>query len=350
MRKIGSAFLALMLAVSMCPAALAAGVNLDGEIVCVSPVSVRAPFGGQIEDFTLRTGMRLDAGETVLSIATQAVYAPVDGIVTGVAAQPGESVESVLSRYGALCYIEDENIYAVTASTANAYNDEENKIVYAGETVYLKNPNVSGREGEGVITSVSGNVFTIQITDKDTLRLANTVDVYREDDHDEKSRIGRGRVERAAATAVSGTGSVLAVHVQEGQQVKRGDLLFETVTGTLDAFAPVDAAVCAPEAGSLKQVNVSAGSRVQKDDVLFILHPDTALEAMVYADEEDVALLEEGMDVRITFDALEGVSARGEIVSIAGVPDAQGYAVYASFVLPEGVREGMSVQLEMEAK
>lgn len=348
MRKKWSALLALMMIMALSVPALAEGVCMDGEIVCVSPVSVRAPFGGQIEDFTLRTGMRLDAGETVLSIATQAVYAPVDGIVTGVAAQPGESVESVLSRYGALCYIENENIYAVTASTANAYNDEENKIVYAGETVYLKNPNVSGREGVGVITSVNGSAFSIEITDKDTLRLANTVDVYREDDYDEKSRIGRGQVERAASTAVTGAGSVLAVHIEEGQQVKRGELLFETVAGEMDGYAPAGAAVCAPEAGSLKQVNVSAGSRVQKDDVLFILHPDTALEALAYADEEDVVLLEEGMEALVTLDALEGVTAKGEIVSIAGVPDAQGYAVYVAFTLPEGAREGMSVQVEIE--
>lgn len=347
MRKGLSVLCALVCTVCMGVPALAEGVSYDGEIVCVAPVSVRAPFGGQAEDFTLRTGARLEAGEAVLSLSTQAVYAPADGIVTGIAAQAGDSVSSVLERFGALCYLEDEDLYAVTATTANAYNEEENKIVYAGETVYLKNPNVSGREGVGRITSVSGSTYTIEVTDADTLRLNNTVDVYRDEDYDEKSRIGRGRVERASAIAITGAGSVLRVCVQEGEKVSRGDVLFETVTGELDGLKAADATIRAPKDGTLAQMNVSAGSVVQQDSVLFILHPDDALEAKISVDEEDVALFAEGMTASVTFEALGNETVSGTVVSVAGLPDAEGYAVYVSVALPEGAREGMGVRVQM---
>ena len=348
MRKGLSALCALVVSVCMSVTALAAGMDYDGEIVCVAPVSVRAPFGGQVEDFTLRTGMRLTAGEAVLSLSTQAVYAPVDGVVTGLWAQEGDSAASVMERYGALCYLEDENVYAVSATTANAYNEEENKIVYAGETVYLKNPNVSGREGVGRITSVQGGAFAIEVTDADTLRLDNTVDVYRDADYAEKSRIGRGRVNRAAATAITGTGSVLRVHVQEGQRVARGDVLFELVTGELAGLAAAETDVCAPQDGTLAQMNVSAGMRVQQDDVLFVVHPDAALEIRLSVDEEDVAAFVPGAQVRVTFEPLGDAQTAGTVVSVAGLPDADGYAVYVSTALPEGAREGMSVRVQAQ--
>ena len=348
MRKGLSALCALALTVCMGVPALAQGASYDGEVVCVAPVSVRAPFGGQVEDFTLRTGMRLHAGEAVLSLSTQAVYAPVDGVVTGVAAQPGDSASSVMERYGALCYLEDEQVYAVTATTTNAYNEEENKIVYAGETVYLKNPNVSGREGVGRITAVTGNVYTIEVTDADTLRLGNTVDVFREANYEEKSRIGRGRVERAAATAIGGTGSIVRVCVQEGERVSRGDVLFETVTGELAGLTAVDTSVCAPATGTLAQMNVSAGSWVGQDDVLFIVHPDDALEVKISVDEEDVVRFDEGAHVRVTFEALGNAQVSGTVTSVAGLADAQGYAVYVAVPLPDGAREGMSVRAELE--
>jgi biotin carboxyl carrier protein len=319
----------------------------DGEIVCVAPVSVRAPFGGQVDDFTWREGMRVQMGETVLSLRTQKVYAPADGVVTGLRVQAGDSAQTVIERYGALCYLESEGRYTVTASTAGAANREENRLVHAGETVYLKNPNAAGRTGEGVVTGVSGSAYTIEVTDAGTLRSGDEVSIFREADYEESSRIGRGRTARAQALAISAAGSVLRVHVQEGAAVTRGDLLFDVVSGELDGLQAASEQIAAPLRGTVAQMHVSAGSRVQKDDVLFTLHPDKALEVKISVDEEDVAFFDGALHAQVEIEALEGKRLEGTVVSVAGAPDEAGYAVYIALDLPEGAREGMRVTVQI---
>lgn len=344
---------AAVLALAMCLplSSMAEGAKrFDGEIVCTAPVSVRAPFGGQVEDYARRAGACVEEGETVLGLSVTRVYAPFDGVVTGVNVQAGDSAEQVLSRYGALCYLEDEGRFTVSATTSGAYNQEENKIVYAGEKVYLKNPNATTRIGEGVITGVTGSAYKVEVTDAGTLHLGDEVNIFRDKSCASETRIGRGRVARADAHAVSAAGSILRVYVQQGQRVARGDVLFETVEGELDGRIAPDSAIAAPCTGTLAQVRVDAGARVQKDDVLFVVHPRSALEAKITVSEDDIAGFTVGERVQVEIDALEDAPVAGTVVSVAGIPEegGRGYAVYVAFPLPGGAREGMRVQVGTE--
>ena len=63
-----------------------------------------------------------------------------------------------------------------------------------------------------------------------------TVSIYRRSDYAESSRIGRGTVAAAKVVPIKGSGSILKMHVANGDFVERGELLFETVTGGLDGL------------------------------------------------------------------------------------------------------------------
>ena len=68
------------------------------------------------------------------------------------------------------------------------------------------------------------------------------------------SRIGRGTVGRTKTVAVNAEGSVLKMHVKAGDTVERGELLFETVTGTLDGLYAPDKQVVSDTAGVIATV------------------------------------------------------------------------------------------------
>lgn len=350
MRKTVLVGLAIMLCLALPLGALAEGQSFDGQVVCINPVAVKAPFGGIVEDFSLREGRTIEKGEALFSIETTKIYAPVDGMVTGLRAKAGDDAATIQEIYGALCAIEYEGRFTVSATTSGAYSDEENRIVFAGETVYLQNPNSTSRRGVGLITSVDGSSYTIEVTDAGTLHFKDEVNVYRESGHNSSSRIGRGKVARMPAYNVNATGSVLRVAVTEGQKIARGELLFELVDGALDGLKAAGNVVSAEVPGVLAQVNISAGTRVEKGDVLAVLHPTDAPEVKLTIDEEDLALFRVGEQVDVTFDVLADTKVSGVVQSISGTPQETGsaaYSVYVSFPAQAGVQEGMSATVAL---
>lgn len=98
--------------------------------------------------------------------------------------------------------------------------------------------------------------------------------IYRDEALTASSRLGRGTVSRTAETAVSGTGSIVKLHVQDGETVQRGQLLFETVTGSLDGLYAMSNEIVSEVSGIVAQLNVSAGATVNKGDVLLTGLPE----------------------------------------------------------------------------
>ena len=165
------------------------------------------------------------------------MYAPSDGVVTGLFAQAGDSVANVVSRYGAALYITPANKYTIDADTDKAYATSENMYVHLGEVVYLRSYNFQiYNTGLGIITAVEDDTYTVETTQGE-FWMGETVSIYRSADYDSTSRIGRGEVSRTAEVAVGDGGSIVALYVQDGDTVTRGQLLYETVTGDLEGLA-----------------------------------------------------------------------------------------------------------------
>ena len=263
--------------------------------------------------------------------------------MTGLFAQPGDSAQTVQARYGALCYIEDDVQYKAVCTNAGADGDIEDKVVHAGERVYLKSTQNTSRKGEGTITAVSAEGYTVEISRMNDLNLNEPVKVYRDSDYDSDSCIGSGKTAAVPATAVNATGSVLRVCVSDGQHVRRGDLLFEIVPDALNGLRGGDGTVTMPEDGVLLSVSAQSGVQTAKDAVLATYCPAGAVEIVCSVDEDDLSALRVGARVSVTLDALPDQALEGTLETIAHAMNAEGgYDVTVSLRDTENVRIGMS--------
>ena len=351
-KRITTIFLTVLLLIGLTPCALAE-TSFAGKVIPEDTVAVVAPFGGSVEHMFVREGDVVRKGDKVATLSTTPVYATIEGTVSGVFALPGDSAESVGTRYGAVMYIEPTNRYTLAATTEKAYNKSENKYVHLGETVYLSCTSDGTHRGTGLVSALTDTGYNVEVTGGD-FYMGETVGIYRESSYAAESRIGRGTVGRTAPVAVKGTGSILKMHVENGDFVERGELLFETVDGVLDGLYAPDCVIASPLSGVVASVDVSAGAAVSKGDSVVKIYPSDSMQIEISVPEEDLTELKEGQAVDIEFywDIDETKTYTGTITSISHLSEkaAEGersdktyYKAYVTFTPDENVRLGMSV-------
>ena len=211
---------------------------------------------------------------------------------------------------GALAVIEPENALYLAASTAQAYDKEENRFLHVGQTLYLKHNN---EEGMGRITSIDGANYIVEILEGD-FELRDTVRCYRKSEMKNDEETGRGTVARYADTTVQAQGRITAVHVKEGDQVNDGDLLFEVVDATSKPFEPLS--LTAPADGALSQLYVTSGMQVYRGQLLCEIANLNALELSVEVDEMDLDGLRVGDTLSYALDAYPGQTFSGTVKEI----------------------------------
>ena len=347
MKKISIALLAALAALSIGTAS-AEGVKIDGTIKAGETKTLLAPYSGMVSDYTAAVGDEVSAGDALFSLKTQKVYADFDGTITAVFAQSGDSASAVESRYGALAYIEQDVLYRAECSTSGGDSDNDNKIIHVGETVYIRSTNDRDRTGEAIITSVTGKSYTLEVTVDNDLRIGESIKVYRNSKHNDSSCIGSGKLDRVDPQAIDAEGYVLAVHVQPGQHVSRGDVLFDIVPDVLDDMQGGDGTVYMHEDGVLLSVAATSGAQTAKDAVLATYCPKDAMRLVCSVDEQDIAQLAVGDTMTVTLDAYEDTPLRGTVTKIASA-DANGKASYdVTIELEENslMRLGMSASAE----
>lgn len=343
----GAAILAMFVS-----AGASAELALDGSVVSGGSEAVRAPFGGIVEEVKLRAGDLIDVGDPVASIVTTKVYAPQDGVVGSVCAQTGDSAEGVIKRYGAVLYIEPTNRYIVQASTEKAYNSSNTKYVHIGEKLYLSCTQDGSHRGTAKVTKIEAadeagiTKYTLEVTGGD-FYIGETVGAFRSPDYASSSRVGRGTVAQAEAIAVEGAGSILKMHVAPGDSVERGQLLFETVEGTLDGLYAGESTIPSDLSGIVASVDVQNGAAVTKDANLITVYPFETLQIEAQVNVLDLGEIREGDAVEIEFD-LDPDSLRrypGKVESISYISAGEGsqkyYSAYISFEADAHVRLGM---------
>lgn len=355
--------LMLVAALILSGAALAeSDYDFDAKVVCVQPEYVTAAIGGTVASVPVLAGQLVKNGDALAELKTTKVYASADGVVTGVFCEPGDSVSDINDRYGALLYIEPDSKYSLTASTDNAYNLSENKYIHVGETLFLSCSDGT-HTGEGFVTAVDGTDFTIEVT-TGSFYMGETVSANRDASHASKTRVGRGSIERIAniaVTAVSGEGaseaSVVALHVSDGDSVKAGDLLLETLSGEYDARYCTGSGLSSDLDGILAETSLSVGAAVNKGDVIATVYPREKLQLEVDVNEADLTMLPVGTKVSISFnwneDAEDANVYTGEVVNLlysavestgaeGESSDSAAYAAYIDFDADENIRLGMT--------
>ena len=329
MKKLVIIVLALLFILS---ASCALGATANASIVAPVTHKLTAPFSGTLLPFDLVIGDVVTAGDVLLQMDTVPVYATQDGTVSAVFAAEGDDAAGVMARCGALAVIEPEYPLYLAASTRDAYDKDENRYIHAGETLYLK---YGSEEGEGRVLSVSGENYIVEILSGD-YDLGDSVRCYRESDHEYKSETGRGRVTRFADCTIAGQGRIAAVHVQPGDTVSVGDLLFEMV----DAQCPIGAprTLTAPASGAVTALYTLSGAQVYRGQLLMEIADLTQLELSVEVDEIDLSGVSVGAVLSYTLDACPGETFSGTVTQIRPIGMPRQNATYydVRVILPAG--------------
>ena len=336
----------LLLGVLLLGTASADTLSLTGTVEAGVTIPVYAPIGGTVDSVNAETGMRLAAGDSIFTYRTEKVYAAEDGTVTGVFAKAGDDAEKVTERYGADLYIEGSLRYTVSASTTKAYSSVATTFVHTGESVYLLCRGDTTRKGEGIIAAVEGTEYTVLVTSGDFIP-GDTVSIFRDAGYTDNQRVGRGNVSRVSPTGVTATGAVARVAVQDGDEVKRGDLLMEILSGTFDGYEMTGTNVTAAEEGVVISVSVEPGQTVTKGDVVAQIAPLSGMRVEANITADDRNNLKAGDRVTLELEADESRTYEGTVRYITEIPEEETeevtYKAIIDFVPDGNVIFGMSV-------
>ena len=305
---------ALLLALAL-PLAAQAETVFAGEVTAGTTQVIAAPYGGLVEDVRVRVGDSVKIGDPIATVETSKTYASTDGTVSGVFAREGDSADGVKTQYGALVYIEPINRYTLECSTEKGYNSSENRYIHIGESVFLKCTKDGSHQGRGVVTGLDekeDNKFTVEVTGGE-FYMGETVD----------------------------------------------ELLFETVTGTLDGLYAPDKQVVSDTAGVIATVDAGNGTSVEKDAKIATIYPNDAMQIKMVISEADLMDVTVGGKAEIEFnwDADSGRRFEGTISSISYLSEKQSdstasqsaqYVAYVDFTPDETVRIGMTVIVYVE--
>lgn len=344
-RFLSSLLIALML---LGTAASAEELELTGTVSATQTVTLTAPAAGKVESCTVAPGDHVEAGTALLTLQTTKVYAEQDGTVR-IFGQPGDSVTALTTRYGGVAYVEPDQRYTIAGSTKTAYGTDDTKYVHAGETVYLRSASNYNLKGTGTVTIVSGSSYTVEV-DGDTFTSSTTVNIYRDAAYAATSLLGNGKVSQASAAVYSGSGYLVRLHVQSGQQVSAGDLLYETLEGSFAPGSDSINVVSADRAGVIAAVNTGKGKIIAADEAVVELYPDAGMRIIVSVPEGDLSRVEPGMTVQYLLpgqeDSAEPLSGTVEKVSLLPDEDTTYGTTYTVSVIPETVehlRYGLTV-------
>ena len=119
------------------------------------------------------------------------------------------------------------------------------------------------------------------------------------------SRIGRASVSLKDPVAYTAEGLIAAFCVEDGAQVKKGDVLFETVSGSYPVDAASLAQVTAPVSGVVSSVSLNRGSTVSSGTAVAEIYPDELLRIEASVPESDLSLFTVGREVSVELNYLD---------------------------------------------
>ena len=330
MKKTMALLLAMIMFMAI-PALAAEDVTANGVVRSGNVEQLTAPFSGVLLPFDWAYGERVEADEVLFVMQTQKVYAPADGTMQAVFAQEGDLCEDVQMLYGCIGTMTRATEQIILADTADAYDEDGEPVVHAGAPVYLRQSDDEDNKGKGRIIAVDGENYTVELT-SGLFDDEDEVEVFSDENMGTKTKLGKGKVTRQADLPLMASGRVLKVYVQQGERIRKGQLLFETVSP--DAEPDVTGAeITAPVGGALEIGNLTTGQQVYKGQLLCSVHDLSALEVVVQVDEVDLDRIAVGDSLNMVFDRYPGKTVTGMVTEIANMGVARQNAVYYDVVL-----------------
>ena len=356
MKKTITLFLCLML-LGAAAARAEENMTLNGAVISLQSSTLHSPIGGTVSQVNVNAGQKISAGDTIALLETEKVYAQQDGTIY-IFGQPGDTMDQITARYGSPAYLEPAYTYTISASTSSAYDLEENRLVHPGEMVYLRGYTYTSHQGLGQVTTVSGTSFTVEVI-SGNFDSSESVNVYRASDYAVKSRIGKGKTTRVDPIAYTASGSLVAWHVENGQAVKKGDLLFETIEGIFKPGEEVSSAIKAKENGVIVSVDIAPGATITANSAVATYYPDNARRVQATVYEGDLASIKAGGRIKAEFSyttgteeamtgIIERISLLADTAEAAEEEQAASYAVYIRLDDPKEVAYGMHLLITPE--
>lgn len=336
---------ALLAALLLQPAALAE-TELTGTIAAGRTFAVTAAYGGIVSGVAAQVGDALAAGDALLTVAGEKVYAAQDGVVTGVFAAEGDDASAAAERYGAAIVIAPERKFTVYMTAEDEFRAEDSNRIELGETLYLRCKEDGTHRGVGVVTAVNGLTYTIECTGGE---FSNGEVVYaaRQQSVNKAERVGIGTVVAAEAEPISASGVVVRCHVSAGDAVEAGQLLLETAAGDLSGANWNGGALAAAEAGIVTEMAVQTGENVSAGQVIAVMADPDDLCVQVSVPETDIALAREGAQAMLTLESGAEIAGTVEFLSYLADDDGAYPAVIRVDAMPADARIGQSVRVTL---
>ncbi|HML46036.1 MAG TPA: HlyD family efflux transporter periplasmic adaptor subunit [Clostridia bacterium] len=324
-------------------------ITLEGSVVAGASEPVLAPFGGVVTKVHALPNDIVWPGDWLYEIGSAKVYAPCDGVVGSLRAQVGDDAGAVQDRYGALLYIEPAGDFIIKTNTAYAFASAENKLIHVGETVYISSRDSKERFGQGFVTSVDGSNYTVEVTGGNLI-LNDKISIFRSGDYAAESKIGSGTTARNALVPVTAEGGIFKLYANQGDAVRKGDLLLETVEGSLHYGESPASQVVAGYTSVVASMNAAAGDKVAQGQTMAVLYPMSSLCVVVNASESDLRDIRLGDGVTVECASLaSGQTFEGTIRAISGqsvpVGEQVCFPVTIAFDPRADLRIGMSVEV-----
>lgn len=324
------ALLACVLAVCMMTSTALAEVY-EGTVAAASEITVTSASSGVLEAMNVEKGSTVSRGDVLGNIRTTRVFATQDGTVANIAVCEGEEIS------GTVMEIYPSERYQIYCTVDEAYQSAGSTLIHSGEQVYIKCTYNGTHRGVGIITQIDGDEYRVLAIGGE-LYVGETVYLYRDEDFSAKQRVGIGTVVINDAEVYEAEGKVVRLHVEEGEYVERGELLYE--------FADAETEILAPESGLIVETAVQQGDHVNAEQTVMTLVPEGQFFIEIYVDEASAARLTEGETVEIIYpsDAQEQIRA-GVIAEISRIAEESNFRVK---ILPEstdGLKLGMTAEV-----
>lgn len=261
--------------------AAAETLPLEGKVVSTQSCPIISQAKGTVEQINYTVGDRISAMSCIASLTTVKVYAPVAGTVC-MWGKAGDSIIALTEQYGAVACIEPTNPYTIRTKPQDA--NGKSVPVHPGQKVYLICMNDGKKTGEGVITSIGNDEYTVQV-ENSNFDANDTISIYTTPDHRTSNRIGRGSLTKAGITACTGTGYIVKTYVTSGVEVQKGQILYETIEGD---FAPGSEhlnQLTVPENGVVATISIEKGKMINVNDVAAVIYPDSNMRVRALAPE-----------------------------------------------------------------
>ena len=332
--------LCLLMLAPLCAAGAeeASAVTANATVDAVNTVQLTAPFAGVLLPYDWDGGERVSSGDVVLEMDTTKLYAPADGVLQGVFAEEGDLCEDVIAQYGKIANIEKPETLVISATTSGRYNSDENKELHVGSTVYVEQTDDTDNTGEGRITALNGNAYSVELTAGEFVE-GDQVKLYRDEKMGSKTCVGSGTLVRGEDVAVQGSGRILKSYCRQGQQVKKGQLLFELASA--DCAPTVTSGQLKADCDGVLELKAASGQQVYKGQLLAVLHDLSAMEVTAQVDEVDLDKVHIGDTLKVVFDRYPDTELSGTVLSISGLGVQKQNATYYD------VKLSLSTSLEL---